>query len=68
MLWKGRIWSHDDSNRNSNRTGIRCGNCLCNMHLDFEKTNDFGDSTATLEQYTGYDPVEITNQGQIAYN
>lgn len=33
-----------------------------------KKSNDFGDSTASLEQYTGYDPVEITNQGQIIYD
>ena len=33
-----------------------------------KKSNDFGDSTASLDQYTGYDPVEIVNQGQIVFD
>ena len=46
--------------------GVGIAFVICTKKI--KKTNDFGDNTATLEQYTGYDPVEITNQGQIAYD
>ena len=46
--------------------GVGIAFVICTAVL--KKSNDFGDSTANLEQYTGYDPVEITNQGQINYD
>ena len=29
------------------------------------KSNDFGNTNADIDQYTGYNPVNIVNEGQV---
>lgn len=35
---------------------------VCTIVL--KKSNDFGNTEAGIEQYTGYDPIRIQNMGQ----
>jgi len=37
---------------------------ICSIVL--VKSNDFGNTKADIDDYTGYSPVQITNEGQVS--